>query len=93
MGGDQVYSDAMWNKKYCRNLAACAELPWDKRKGRLSAEKKCDITILSGDVHVAAVGVLESDRNDVSPNAAVINQLTSSGIVHPAPPAVMRYFL
>jgi len=44
-------------------------------------------------VHVAAVGVLESDRNDVPPNASVINQLTSSGIVHPSPPAVVRYFL
>ena len=60
---------------------------------RLSAEKKCRVTILSGDVHVAAVGVIESDRNDVPPNAAVINQLTSSGIVHPSPPAVVRYFL
>lgn len=64
-----------------------------QRLFRLSAEKKCRVTILSGDVHVAAVGVLESDRNDVPPNASVINQLTSSGIVHPAPPAVVRYFL
>ena len=64
-----------------------------QRLFRLSAEKKCRVTILSGDVHVAAVGVLESDRNDVAPNAAVINQLTSSGIVHPSPPAVVRYFL
>lgn len=64
-----------------------------QRLFRLSADKKCRVTILSGDVHVAAVGVLESDRNDVPPNASVINQLTSSGIVHPAPPAVVRYFL
>lgn len=60
---------------------------------RFSADKKCRVTLLSGDVHVAAVGVIESDRNDVSPNARVINQLTSSGIVHPAPPAMVRYFL
>ena len=60
---------------------------------RFSADKKCRVTILSGDVHVAAVGVIESDRNDVLPNARVINQLTSSGIVHPAPPAMVRYFL
>ena len=60
---------------------------------RFSAEKKCRVTLLSGDVHVAAVGVIESDRNDVPPNARVINQLTSSGIVHPAPPAMVRYFL
>jgi hypothetical protein len=64
-----------------------------QRLFRLSAEKKCRVTILSGDVHVAAVGVLQSDRNDVPPNAAVINQLTSSGIVHPAPPAMVRFFL
>ena len=60
---------------------------------RLSAEKSCRVTLLSGDVHVAAVGVIESDRNDVAPNARVINQLTSSGIVHPAPVATARYFL
>jgi PhoD related phosphatase len=60
---------------------------------RLSAEKSCRVTLLSGDVHVAAVGAVESDRNDVPPNARVINQLTSSGIVHPAPPAMARFFL
>jgi PhoD related phosphatase len=60
---------------------------------RLSAQKLCRVTLLSGDVHVAAVGAVESDRNDVPPNARVINQLTSSGIVHPAPPAMARYFL
>jgi PhoD related phosphatase len=60
---------------------------------RFSAEKNCRVTILSGDVHVAAAGALESDRNDVAPNARVINQLTSSGIVHPAPPAIVRAFL
>ncbi|MCB2070589.1 MAG: hypothetical protein KDF67_13685, partial [Ottowia sp.] len=42
------------------------------------------ITVLSGDVHVAALGVIESDRRDVPANANVINQLTSSGIEHPA---------
>ncbi len=60
---------------------------------RLSAEKTCRVTLLSGDVHVAAVGAVESDRNDVHPNARVVNQLTSSGVVHPAPPAMARFFL
>ncbi len=60
---------------------------------RLSAQKSCRVTLLSGDVHVAAVGAVESDRNDVPPNARVVNQLTSSGVVHPAPPAMARYFL
>jgi hypothetical protein len=64
-----------------------------KRLLQFSAEKNCRVTILSGDVHVAAVGSLESDRNDVAPNARVINQLTSSGIVHPAPPVIVRAFL
>jgi hypothetical protein len=55
--------------------------------------KKCRVTLLSGDVHVAAVGVLQSDRSKAPVNARVINQLTSSGIVHPAPPGMVLYFL
>lgn len=51
------------------------------------------ITLLSGDVHVAALGVIESDRSDASSGARVINQLTSSGIMHPAPPGAALYFL
>ena len=51
------------------------------------------ITLLSGDVHVAAIGVIESDRSHVSATARVVNQLTSSGIVHPPPPGVALYFL
>ena len=51
------------------------------------------VTLLSGDVHVAAVGVIESTRADVQENARVINQLTSSGVVHPPPPGVALFFL
>ncbi len=51
------------------------------------------VTILSGDVHVAALGVIESDRTDLPPTARVINQLTSSGIVHPPPAGVALFFL
>lgn len=50
-------------------------------------------TILSGDVHVAAVGVIESGRTGSSGNEATVNQLISSGIVHPGPPAVMLFAL
>ena len=57
-----------------------------------SAAKNRRVTLLSGDVHVGAIGVLESTRHNTS-NAQVINQLTSSGIVHPAPPAIALYFL
>jgi hypothetical protein len=58
-----------------------------------SKEHACRITVVSGDVHVAALGVLESRRDSADSNAQVINQVTSSGIVHPAPVAMARYFL
>ncbi len=66
-----------------------------------SHSKSCRVTLVSGDVHVAAIGVLESSRglvgtgtdHSVGTNAQVINQLTSSGVVHPAPPAMARFFL
>lgn len=60
---------------------------------KFSKDASCRVSLVSGDVHVAAVGVLESTRDPVDTNAQVINQLTSSGIVHPAPPAMARYFL
>jgi hypothetical protein len=43
--------------------------------------------IVSGDVHVAALGVIESTRPQSKQTA--INQLISSGIVHPGPGAVV----
>jgi hypothetical protein len=49
-------------------------------------------TIISGDVHVAAVGVIESTREPSKPEI-VINQLISSGIVHPGPNAVVLFCL
>jgi len=52
------------------------------------------VTILSGDVHIGALGVIEALRAAPRyPNANVINQLTSSGIVHPPPPRFVQYFL
>lgn len=52
------------------------------------------VTIVSGDVHVAALGVVVSARRSVRwSNSNVINQLTSSPIVHPTPPGIVRYFL
>jgi hypothetical protein len=58
-----------------------------------AAVRHTRVTILSGDVHVGALGVIESDRRDAPANAAVINQLTSSGVVHPAPPAMALFYL
>ncbi len=52
------------------------------------------VTIISGDVHLAALGVLQTERQGPrSDSWAVINQLTSSGIVHPPPPAVLLFAL
>ena len=52
------------------------------------------VTILSGDVHVAALGVVESTRRPSRwMNANVINQLTSSPIVHPPPARIVRWLL
>jgi hypothetical protein len=58
-----------------------------------SAEAKGRVTLISGDVHVGALGILESDREDTPINARIINQLTASGIVHPAPPAMALFYL
>jgi hypothetical protein len=49
------------------------------------------VTLLSGDVHVAALGVLQSEREDQA--GRVINQLIASGIVHPGPGAAIVFAL
>ena len=49
-----------------------------------SKKKATRITLLTGDVHVAAQGVIESSRESSAPqNSNVITQLVASGIVHP----------
>jgi hypothetical protein len=58
-----------------------------------SEQTKTRVTLLSGDVHVAALGILESRRDGPGSNAAVINQLIASGIVHPGPPGVVLFAL
>jgi hypothetical protein len=52
-------------------------------------------TLLSGDVHVAALGIVESTRADQTKDDsdAVVNQLISSGIVHPGPGGVVVFAL
>lgn len=49
-------------------------------------------TLISGDVHVAALGYVESDRSGAT-GGAVINQIISSAIVHPGPPAAVVFAL
>jgi hypothetical protein len=57
-----------------------------------SKDKGCRMTIVSGDVHVAALGYIQSAR-DGFPNDEenVINQLISSAMVHPPPPGMVVY--
>lgn len=57
-------------------------------------DKGSRVTILSGDVHVGALSVLESTREPgAGRGQRIINQLVSTGIVHPAPPAIVRFVL
>lgn len=51
-------------------------------------------TLLSGDVHVGAVGVIEAARGSTAGTTAdVVNQLISSGIVHPGPGGMVLFAL
>lgn len=56
-------------------------------------QKKTRVTIVSGDVHVGASAVIESTRYPDNSFANNINQLISTGVVHPAPSAFVRYLL
>lgn len=56
-------------------------------------DKKVRITIISGDVHVGALSIIESSRESNTENSNIITQLIASGVVHPAPPAIARYVL
>ncbi|MEW6737552.1 MAG: alkaline phosphatase D family protein [Acidobacteriota bacterium] len=61
---------------------------------KYSQKTHCRVTILSGDVHVGALGIIQSERNgSPNENINVINQLISSGIVHPPPPSMLLYFM
>ena len=55
--------------------------------------KRIRPTIVSGDVHLAALGLIESTRDPPAGSEAVINQLISSGVVHPAPGAATLFAL
>ena len=57
-----------------------------------NSPKKIRPTIISGDVHVAGIGYVESTRPEHI-RSAVINQLISSGIVHPGPGAAVLFAL
>ncbi len=54
-----------------------------------SAAEKTRVTIISGDVHLAASGTIVSTQ--AGSVAITIPQLTSSAIVHPGPPGIMQF--
>jgi hypothetical protein len=58
-------------------------------------KRRIRTTLISGDVHVAALGIVVSTRKDDtdSETDAVINQLISSGIVHPGPGGAVIFAL
>lgn len=55
--------------------------------------RRCRVTLLSGDVHVGALGVIRDNRTGTQGTGQHITQLTSSGIIHPPPAAVALFFL
>lgn len=59
---------------------------------RLAEEGLVRPTLISGDVHVAALGYIESTRSGPG-RGSVINQLISSAIVHPSPPGAVVFAL
>jgi hypothetical protein len=59
----------------------------------LAKESHCAVTIVSGDVHVGARGLIRSRNPEHIPTGlaeAAIEQVTSSGIVHP-PPSTLQF--
>jgi hypothetical protein len=64
-------------------LAASPGAEWSALLRQLlsfSAAQRVRVTAVSGEIHLGALGVIER-------GATRIHQLTSSGVVHPAPPA------
>lgn len=61
---------------------------------KFSKESGCRSTIVSGDVHVAALGYIQSERDRMEHDEAnVINQLISSGMVHTPPAGIVIYMM
>jgi hypothetical protein len=91
--GDQDIEDDL-KDHWSSRLHQAERVRFVHRLLKFAADKGTRVTILSGDVHIAALGIIESRRGgQASDNSQVINQLTSSGIVHPAPPALIAFAL
>ncbi len=59
----------------------------------LSEIRKIRVTVLSGDVHVAALGLIESTQKSSDGLYSMIDQLISSGVVHPGPGGIVLFAL
>ena len=57
----------------------------------LAARCGTRVTLISGDVHVPAMGVVQSSRPEHLGEAGVITQLISTGIVHPSGGAIVTW--
>lgn len=76
--GQQTYQDDL-HDQWCSHVH---RREWRRLVGRLldwSAANEIPVTVLSGEIHLAAWGRIE--RRD-----ALLEQLISSGVAHPAPP-------
>jgi hypothetical protein len=62
---------------------------------RFSQDKKCRVTIVSGDVHVAALGHISSQRDGglAQNEVNAINQLVSSAMVNVPPSETVTYLM
>ena len=59
-----------------------------------SQDSGCRVTIVSGDVHMAALGYIHSNREGGKGSGGnIINQLISSAMVNTPPPGMMVYML
>lgn len=61
---------------------------------KFSKDSGCRATIVSGDVHVAALGYILSERDQAQHDEAnVVNQLISSAMVHTPPSGIVLYMM
>jgi PhoD related phosphatase len=84
--GQQSLEDDLRDHWYSKHHKA-ERLRLIHRLLKLSLDKDLQVTILSGDVHVAALGIVTG--RDVQNRGGHLYQLTSSAIVHPAPPGMV----
>ncbi len=94
--GNQELEDDL-RDHWCSRLHFNEQVMLVKRLFDFASQCGCRVTILSGDVHVAAWGKVTSSLPEHLRGgrsyASRINQLISSGIVHPPPSAGQAFFI